>query len=195
MLAIATHRKPLTWVTLRYVALKCKAARPFTSTALHLTPLPFLSHLPCRRVWLIVVFVCPFCLLFNCAEAVSEGGGESVDKERRVVSYCHTTSPFSACLTCSTYPQLLTEREIYSSIGLFTVCTAYSGVCTVIEQSFLFLHRYGIFLVYFKILPGKLFPYLNAQRKPFTDNPLISITDKECISLNHTPLISISDRP
>lgn len=91
MLAIATHRKPLTWVTLRYVALKCKAARPFTSTALHLAPLPFPSFLTCplfvnscRRVWLIVVFVCPFWLLFNCAEAVSEGGGESVDEDEEL---------------------------------------------------------------------------------------------------------------
>lgn len=63
MLAIATHRKPLTWVTLRYVALKCKAARPFTSTALHLSPLPFLSHLPfvCQLLSPCVAYCC-FCL-------------------------------------------------------------------------------------------------------------------------------------
>lgn len=65
MLAIATHRKPLTWVTLRYVALKCKAARPFTSTALHLAPLPFLSHLPfVSQLLSPCVAYCCFCLPF-----------------------------------------------------------------------------------------------------------------------------------
>lgn len=48
---------------LRYVALKCKAARPFTSTAVHLAPLPFLSHLPfvCQLLSPCVAYCC-FCL-------------------------------------------------------------------------------------------------------------------------------------
>lgn len=116
----------------RYVTLHWNVKLLDPSPPLHSTSLPFPSFLTCplfvnscRRVWLIVVFVCPFWLLFNCAEAVSEGGGESVDEDEELSPIA--TPPHSACPTCSTYPQLLTEREIYSSIGLFTVCTAYSA--------------------------------------------------------------------
>lgn len=76
---------------LRYVTLHWKAKLLDPSPPLHSTSLPFPSFLTCplfvnscRRVWFIVVFVCPFWLLFNCAEAVSEGGGESVDKDEEL---------------------------------------------------------------------------------------------------------------
>lgn len=76
---------------LRYVTLHWNAKLLDPSPPLHSTSLPFPSFLTCplfvnscRRVWLIVVFVCPFWLLFNCAEAVSEGGGESVDEDEEL---------------------------------------------------------------------------------------------------------------